>query len=63
MVTRGKEQLSIGHVCAQSSQVKVIGEGVEVEQDLDVIRLVQEGVDGKLWGVKGSVGAWSVLSA
>lgn len=62
MVAGSKEQLAVGYVGTESSQVEVVGEGVQVEQDLDVVHLVQEGVDGKLWQRQGISWCWKMVS-
>lgn len=42
MEAAGNEKLSVSHVGTEGTQVEVIGKGMQVEEDLDVIHLVQE---------------------
>lgn len=42
MVALGEPQLPFGHIGTQRTEVKVVGEGVHVQQYLDVIYFVQE---------------------
>lgn len=48
MISWCEQELAVCNVCTHGSQVKVVGEGMHVQQHLYVVHFIQEEIDGKL---------------